>query len=150
MQPVHMLADIATCERHVGPRGRWAFPLRSLLDAGATLGFGSDAPVEIMDPLAGFRAALERRGHGGVPEGGWYPQERISPEEALRCYTAQVAWLAGEEALKGTLEVGKLADFVVLSGDILRLPPDELEGVRVLATVVGGRVAHDAEGVLEE
>ncbi len=148
VQPVHMLADIATCERHLGPRGRWAFATRSLLDAGALLGFGSDAPVEVTDPLVGFRAALERRGRDGAPAEGWHPEERVSAREALQAYTLAAARLAGEEGLKGSLEVGKLADLVVLSGDILTLPVEELAGVQVLGTVLGGRPVYDPGGLL--
>lgn len=147
MQPAHLLADIPTCERYLGPRGRWAFPLRALHDGGAHLAFGSDAPVETVNPLAGLRAAVLRQSHAGTPRGGWYPEQRLTVEEALAAYTLGAARASGEEHLKGTLTPGRLADFVVWSHDLGRVPAEEWGGVRALATVVGGRVAHDPEGL---
>ena len=148
MQPAHLLADIDTCERHLGGRGRWAFPLRSLLDAGVTLGFGSDAPVETIDPLAGIRSAMARQRHDATPQDGWYPQERISAYEALRAYTTDAAYAGGTEQSQGSLECGKLADLVVLSHDLLTSPLEALGEMSVLATVVGGRTVYDPEGLL--
>jgi predicted amidohydrolase YtcJ len=149
MQPVHLLADIGTCDRYLGERGRWAFPLRSLLQGGARLALGSDAPVEIVDPLVGFRAALQRRRRDGTPAAGWYPEQKLTAAEALAGYTLGAAYASGEEDLKGSLAPGKLADFVVLSHDLLTTPADALDEARVLATVVGGEVRHDPEGMLE-
>lgn len=149
MQPAHMLADIDTCARHVGGRSRWAFPLASLAASGAVLAFGSDAPVETIDPLVGLRSAVTRRSWAGTPAEGWYPEERLSVQQALAGYTTGPAYAAGRGNVAGTLEPGKLADFVVLSDDPRTVPPDELERVRVVATVVGGRVAYDAAGLFE-
>jgi predicted amidohydrolase YtcJ len=146
VQPVHMLADIATCERHLPDRTAWAFPLRSLLDSGARLAMGSDAPVETIDPLAGVRSAVLRVSHGGQPEGGWHPEQMLTALEALRGYTLDAAYAGGEEALGGSLTPGKVADLAVLTHD----PTADLESLqaaRVVATVVGGRVVHDAEGL---
>jgi predicted amidohydrolase YtcJ len=147
VQPAHMLADIATCNRHLASRTAEAFPLRSLLGAGATLCLGSDAPVEIMDPLAGLRAAVERRGWDGEPAGGWHPEQRLSVAQALAGYTRGAALASGEEHLRGSLEAGKVADLVVLSEDILTRP-EALADTRVLATVVGGETVHDPAGLL--
>lgn len=148
VQPAHLLADIDTSERYVGSRGRWAFPLQSLAQAGVVLAGGSDAPVETMDPLVGFRSALLRRRHDGTPAEGWYPAERLTARQALRAYTIDGAYAGGEERDRGSLEAGKLADFIVLSRDLAATPPEALEEVRVLATEVDGRVVHDPEGVL--
>ncbi|NPV46380.1 MAG: amidohydrolase [Armatimonadetes bacterium] len=147
VQPAHMLADIVTCERHLGARSRWAFPLRSLLQGGARLAFGSDAPVETVDPLVGLRSAVQRRRHDGTPAEGWYPEQKLTVAEALRGYTLDAAYASGEEAARGSLEPGKLADFVVLSRNPLTTPPDELQDVRVEATVVGGRPTYDPQGL---
>ena len=148
VQPAHMLADIDICELRLGARSRWAFPLRSLLSGGVRLAFGSDAPVETMDPLAGFRSALARQRRNGTPPEGWHPQEKLTPTQALRAYTTDAALAAGEETIKGSLEAGKLADFIMLSEDILCLPIEGLAEVEVVATVVGGRPTHDPDGVL--
>ena len=148
VQPAHLLADITTCERHLGPRGRWAFPFRSLLDGGARLALGSDAPVETVDPLAGLRSAVQRRSWDGAPADGWYPAQKLTLQEALRGYTLAAAYASGEEDLKGSLEPGKLADFVVWSRNLLALPPDELEAAQVLTTVVGGEPTYDPEGLV--
>ncbi|MBP8951368.1 MAG: amidohydrolase [Armatimonadetes bacterium] len=147
MQPAHMLADIPTCERQLGTRSRWAFAMRSLLDAGVTLAFGSDAPVEIIDPLRGFQSALLRQDWNGNPPGGWYPEQRLSAVEALRAYTIDAAWAGCAERTNGSLEPGKLADFVVVSRDLLRCRPEELPDARILATCVGGRPTHDPDGL---
>lgn len=147
MQPAHMLADIPTCERQLGTRSRWAFAMRSLLDAGVTLAFGSDAPVEIIDPLRGFQSALLRQDWNGNPPGGWYPEQRLSAIEALRAYTIGAAWAGCAERTNGSLEPGKLADFVVVSRDLLRYRPEELPDARILATCVGGRPTHDPDGL---
>ena len=146
VQPVHMVADIATCERHVPGRTGWAFPLRGLLDSGARLAMGSDAPVEIIDPLAGVRSAVQRQGRDGWPEGGWHPEQKLTPIEALHGYTLGAAYAGGEEALGGSLTPGKVADVVVFSHDPTA-GPEGLQAARVVATVVGGRPVYDAEGL---
>lgn len=147
VQPAHLLADIVTCDRHLGARSRWAFPFRSLLQGGARLAFGSDAPVETADPLVGLRAAVQRRRHDGTPAEGWHPEQKLTVAEALRGYTLDAAYASGEEAIKGSLEPDKLADFVVLSRNPLTTPLDELDSVRVEATVVDGRATYDPQGL---
>jgi len=148
MQPAHMLADIETCARYAGEqRSRWAFPLASLAAAGVNLAFGSDAPVETICPMMGIRSAMERRSWGGAPAGGWFPEERLTAEQAISGYTIGAAYAAGLEQTTGSLRAGNLADFVLLSHDIRSLPLDELQQVEVVATVVGGRAVHDPRGV---
>lgn len=147
VQPAHLLADMATCERHLRARTAEAFPLRGLLEGGARLCLGSDAPVETMDPLVGMRAAVKRQGRDGGPAGGWHPEQRLRVEEALAGYTTQAARASGEEGLRGSLTAGRLADLVVLSHDLLD-DPEGLEAARVLATMVGGEATHDPEGLL--
>jgi len=111
-------------------------------DAGAKQAFGSDYPVFPMDPLRGMHAAVTRQMPAGTPEGGWHPQHRLSVEQALRHYTSGSAYASFQEAEKGTIAAGKLADFVLLSRDILNEPPSALLEARVLLTVAGGRDSY--------
>lgn len=102
---------------------------------------GTDTPVEDVDPLASYGATVTRRLADGST---FHPEQRLTREEALATYTRNNAYAAFEEDLKGTLEPGKIADFVVLSHDILRVPEQELAATRVLYTVLGGRIVHTA------
>jgi predicted amidohydrolase YtcJ len=103
---------------------------------------GSDFPVEEPAPLPGFYAAVTRQDASGQPAAGWYPDQRMTREEALRSWTLTGAWAAFEEGAKGSLEPGKFADFVLLSADILRIPAPEILKTRVLMTVVGGEIVY--------
>jgi predicted amidohydrolase YtcJ len=129
-----------------GRRARYAYAFKSLGDAGATLVFGSDAPVEPMNPLLGFHAAVTRKNLAGEPAAGWYPEERLGREEVLAAYTKQPAMTVGELHMKGTIEPGKLADFAVLSGDPLSVPEEALLEIRVRATVVNGECVYGTLG----
>ena len=120
MQPIHCTADMQVADRWLGRAGR-ARQLRLAQPAGAhgaRLAFGSDCPVETFDPLLGIHAAVTRQDVTGHPPGGWYPAERLTVDEAVYAYTQGAAFAAGEEAIKGSLTPGKLADLVVLSQDI--------------------------------
>jgi hypothetical protein len=110
--------------------------------AGATQAFGSDYPVFPMDVLAGIYTAVTRQLPDGTPRGGWYPAGRITLDAALRHFTRDAAYAAFMERETGTLEMGKLADFVVLSQDIFSVPPATLLRTRVQLTVVGGREVY--------
>jgi predicted amidohydrolase YtcJ len=148
VQPFHAIDDMRWMEERIGERARWAYAFRTLDEAGVVLSFGSDWPGTNAswypaDPLQGIYAAVTRQTLDGVPEGGWFPEERVAVETALRAYTVNNAWAAGEEAIKGSLARGKLADIVVLDRDPFRVEPDELKDVKVLMTVVGGRIVHD-------
>ncbi|MFQ5945687.1 MAG: amidohydrolase, partial [Anaerolineae bacterium] len=103
MQPVHATSDMELADRYWGQRSRRAYAWRSLLDAGAVLAFGSDAPVETWNPWAGIHAAVTRQRANGQPPGGWYPGERLSVEDAVRGYTVGAAWAAGQEDRTGSL-----------------------------------------------
>jgi predicted amidohydrolase YtcJ len=118
-----------------------AYAFRSLLESGAVVANGSDAPIEELDPLAGIRAGVTRT----IDERpGWRMQEAITVEQALHATTVAPAWVAGDERTRGKLVPGYLADLVVLSRDLVECPPDELESVEVVATMVGGRWVHNA------
>jgi predicted amidohydrolase YtcJ len=113
-------------------------------DAGAVQAFGSDFPVFSMEVLRGIYCAVTRSTPEGTPAGGWYPQNRISVEAALRHFTRDAAYASFEESRKGTLAAGKLADFVVLSEDIFSTPPGRILKTKVLLTVMGGRETYRA------
>ena len=148
MQPYHAIDDGRWAERLIGPqRAAEAFPIRSLLDAGAHVAFGSDWFVAPPAPLEGIYAAVTRRTLDGAHPGGWHPEERINVDEALRAYTSQAAFASFEEDEKGIIARGKLADFVVLDRDITQVPVETIGDTRVMMTVVGGRVVHDAGGL---
>jgi len=143
MQPVHCTSDGPWVPVRLGDdRSRdGAYMWRDLLDSGAVIASGTDAPVERVDPLASFYAAVTRR----LPDGtDFYPAQNMTREEALRAYTLDAAYAAFEEDIKGSLEPGKLADITVLSKDILVVPAEEILETRVLYTIVGGEVRYRA------
>lgn len=144
MQPIHCTSDRDIAERYWGRRSRYAYAWRSLLDPGTVLAFGSDAPVETPDVFQGLYAAVTRMRPEEPEVPPWYPEELLSVAEAVRAYTVGAAYASGEEAVKGTLGEGRLADFVVLDRDILRVPPAEILHTRVMATVIGGDVVYAA------
>ncbi len=145
VQPYHAIDDGRWAERVIGPeRAKMTYAFRSLLDAGARLALGSDWPVAPPTPLEGIYAAATRRTLDGKHRGGWIPEQRISVEEALRGYTSDAAFASFEENEKGTIAIGKLADFAMIDRDITRILPDEIAEARVVMTVVGGQVVYDA------
>jgi predicted amidohydrolase YtcJ len=116
-----------------------------MLDAGAVLASGSDWPVAPLDPLSGVYAAVTRATLDGKNPGGWFPEQRLTVEEALRAYTLGAAYAAFQEKGKGTISPGKLADVVVLSDDLFRIPPERIKDVRVDITILGGRVVYKSQ-----
>jgi hypothetical protein len=128
-------------------RTTYAYAWRSLLDSGVRIAGGSDAPVEPVQPLKGFYAAVTRQDEEGWPEGGWHPEQKVSREEALRMFTLDAAYSVFEEDLKGSLEPGKLADLVVLSKDILSIPAEEILTTEVESTYLGGRLVFARDAV---
>lgn len=143
MQGVHCVSDGPWVPLRLGAERARAesYLWRSLLDSGAVIANGTDTPIEDVDPLAGFRALVTRRMASGE---AFSPEQAMTREEALRALTAGPAYAAFEEADKGTLALGKLADVTVVDRDLLTVPEDRLAGARVLATVVGGRVVWEA------
>ncbi len=143
MQPTHATSDMRWAEERVGKeRVKGCYAWRSLLDAGARLAGGSDFPVESENPLLGFIAAVTRQDLNGKPGGGWMPGQRLTREEALRLFTLDAAWAAFEEKVRGTLAPGKYADFVILSGDLMKVPDLELSTLQVVRTVIGGETVY--------
>ncbi len=139
MQPTHATSDMYWAEDRVGPQrilGGYAW--RTLLDSGAMLAFGSDFPVEAVDPRLGLFAAVARQDLDGWPEGGWYPEERVTREAALRGFTLDAAYAGFMEDLVGSLEPGKRADFVVLDRDYMTIPVEEIPRMAILETWLDG------------
>ncbi len=143
MQATHATSDMRWAEKRLGSqRVKGAYAWRRFLSLGLQVPNGSDFPVEEPNPLLGFYAAVTRQDRAGNPPDGWFPDQRMTREEALKSWTLSGAWAAFEENEKGSLAPGKLADFVMLSADIMRVPPREIPRARVTMTVLGGEVVH--------
>ena len=143
MQPYHCIDDTRWMHKRIGPKvmeGTYVF--RSFIDKNLNLTFGSDWTVAPLDPIKGIYAAVTRKTIDGSYPDGWYPDQRITVEEALRCYTNNSAFAGFQEERLGTLEKGKLADFVVLSNDLTNIDPDEILNTIVLRTIVGGNDSY--------
>ena len=146
MQTTHCTSDMYWAEARLGPRRiSGAYAWRSLLNAGSIIPGGSDAPVESPNPLWGFYAAITRQDRTGWPQGGWYPEQRMTREEALKSFTLWGAYAGFEESKKGSLEKGKLADLVVLTNDIMKVPPEKILETSVMMTMVAGKFVYTAE-----
>lgn len=143
MQGSHQTSDMYWIGDRLGrPRLEGAYAWRSLRETGVIIPNGSDFPVEEVNPLISFHAFVTRQDADGWPEGGWFPEQRLDREEALKSITIWPAYAAFMENDVGSISVGKLADFVILDRDIMTVPPDEILGARVLRTVVGGRSVY--------
>jgi predicted amidohydrolase YtcJ len=145
MQPIHCTSDRDLADRYWGPkRTPRAYPWRTLLERGAVVAFGSDAPVEPIDPLLGLHAAITRRRPSD--KDSWFPAQRLSLDEALHAYSAGAAYAPGREREWGTLEVGMRCDATVVDRDLARLKEDELLEAKVRATITDGVVRY-ADGL---
>jgi len=146
VQPYHAIDDGRWAERVIGhERGKGTYAFRSLLDAGARLAFGSDWFVAPPAPLEGIYAAVTRRTLDDAHPDGWYPEQKIGIEDALRGYTSGSAYASFEENDKGTLTRGKLADFVVIDRDLTAIAPATIREARIMMTVVGGQIVYSSE-----
>ncbi|HZT59017.1 MAG TPA: amidohydrolase [Pyrinomonadaceae bacterium] len=145
MQPYHCIDDGRWAEKRIGhERAKTTYAFRSLLDSGAVLAFGSDWTVAPLDPILGIYAATTRRTLDGKNPGGWIPEQKITVEEAVRAYTLGSAYAEFQENVKGSITPGKLADLVILSQDIFKIDPVEIEKVKVTTTITDGRVVYEA------
>ena len=143
MQATHATSDMPWAESRLGPvRVKGAYAWRRFLSLGVHVANGSDFPVENPNPLWGFYAAITRQDREGNPAEGWFPDQRMTRAEALRSWTIEGAYAAFEEHFTGSLEPGKAADFVMLSGDIMQIPPAEILKTRVTMTVTAGEVVY--------
>lgn len=143
MQPVHQTSDRLMAETRLGPgRLKGAYAWNSILDSGGKLALGTDVPVESSDPFAGFAAAITREDATGQPFGGWFPEERLSRQEAWKGYTLDAAYAAFGEDRIGSLEPGKHADFLIVEGDLMIDTPATIRKHKVLQAWVGGRPVY--------
>jgi predicted amidohydrolase YtcJ len=146
MQPTHQTSDMGWAETRVGPqRIRGAYAWRSLLNTGVVIPSGTDFPVEEVNPLLTFHAAVTRQDPRNLPVGGWYPDQKMTREEALQSMTIWPAYAGFQESVLGSLTTGKYADFVVLDRDIMRIPDTEILGTRVISTWIGGKRVYEAK-----
>ncbi|MFN2541319.1 MAG: amidohydrolase [Chthoniobacterales bacterium] len=141
MQPSHAISDLFFAPARLGlDRLAGAYAWKSLLDSGAIVCGGSDAPVERGEPMIEFYAAISRKSIKGESGEGWHPEQAVSREQALKMFTIWPAFAVFEEAEKGSIEVGKLADFTVLSRDIMKIPESEILNTRCEMTIIGGEI----------
>ena len=146
MQPTHCTSDMAWAEKRLGPvRVKDAYAWRSVKDSGSHLSLSSDFPGETLNPFYGIYAAITRQDPQGNPPGGWYPEQKLTLEEALRGYTVEAAYAEFQESEKGSIEKGKLVDLTIISKDITKIPPSAILSIRALKTFVGGKIVYDAE-----
>jgi len=144
MQPYHCIDDGRWAEAKLGhERSRWTYAFRSLIDAGTTVTFGSDWTVAPLNPILGVYAAVTRRTIDGKNPNGWIPEQKITVEEALRCYTVNNAYAMFRENEVGKIAPGMLADIAVISDDLFTIPPEKIENVKVDITIFDGRVIFE-------
>lgn len=139
MQPTHATSDMAMADLYWGDRARYSYAARTMLESGALVVFGSDCPIEPIDPLLGIHAAVTRRRADGAPgPDGWYGAQRFSMHETIYAFTTAAALTSGQQAQTGTIAVGKQADLTVFDRDLFQMPEDELLDCQVVGTMVGG------------
>ena len=142
VQPHNMILDIGMIDESVGDKGKWTYAYRDMLDAGIPLLFSSDAPVCDASPLVGIHAAVTRQRRDGTPEGGWYPHQRISVDEAVRGYTVTPAMAYGQDHTLGSITPGKYADLIILEKNIYTIDPMEIADTKVDMTIFDGRIVY--------
>ena len=145
IQPSHCIDDMRWAERRIGKaRTPISYDFKSFVDAGARVAFGTDWYVEPLNPMLGLYAAVTRQFPDGTPEGGWFPEERISMAQAIEYYTLGAAYAEFAESRKGSITEGKLADLVILSHDLFTVAPRQILDTKPVLTITGGRVVYEA------
>ncbi len=145
MQPIHATSDMDMADRNWGERARYSYAWRTMWASGALVVFGSDAPVERIDPLPGIHAAVTRRRADGRPgPDGWFPEQRLTMAETIFGFTTAAALTAGQEKHQGTITPAKLADLTIFERDLFAVPADELLDVGIAGTIVDGVFRHRA------
>jgi predicted amidohydrolase YtcJ len=146
MQPSHAIGDLHFAPSRVGiSRLAGAYVWQTFIKSGVVVAGGSDAPVERGEPMIEFYAAVARKDQKGFSGEGWHPEEAATREQALKMFTIWPAFAAFEEKLRGSIEVGKLADFTILSADIMKIPEAEILKTRNVMTVIGGEIVYEAK-----
>lgn len=141
MQPTHCITDKNFCEKRIGSeRAKYSYAWKSLTDAGANMAFGTDYPVEPLNPMEGLYAAVTRKDRLGEAGNGWYPDQKITMEEAIRYYTLGSSYAQFMEDRKGKIKPGYLADIVITDKDLLTIPENEIMKTRVDYTITGGKI----------
>jgi len=145
MQPTHCTDDMRWAEDLIGhERCAGAYTWRSFLDAEAKLAFGTDWPVEPLNPMLGLYSAVTRQSiEEGLPVGGWFPEQKLTVEETVRAYTLGSAYAEFQDDIKGSIESGKLADIVVLSDDVFTISPKKILNTKVIMTILGGKIIYE-------
>src|SRR6476469_5636924 len=143
MQPYHAIDDGRWAEGRLGhQRTRYSYAWRSFLDHGVTLAFGTDWPVAPLDPMLGVYAAVTRATLDGKNADGWIPEEKVTLPEAIGAYTMGAAFAEFQDSEKGSITSSKLADMVIVSGNIFDAKPEAIRNVKVKTTIVGGKVVY--------
>ena len=144
MQAPHATSDMPWAEERIGPqRIKGAYAWRSFLDTGVHLALNSDFPGESLNPFFGMYAAETRQSPDGFPVGGWYPKQRLTRDEVLKAYTVEAAYSGFEETIKGKIAKGMLADFIILSDDIMTISSTDLLDLKVEKTYVSGKLKYE-------
>ena len=144
MQPTHCITDKRFCEKRIGKeRSKYAYPWKSLLNAGTKIAFGTDYSVEPLNPMEGLYAAVTRKDRMGEEGDGWFPEEKLSMEEAIRLYTLGSAYAQFMEDRKGIIKEGYLADMVILDHDLFNIPEETIMKTKVDYTIVGGKIIFE-------
>lgn len=145
MQPSHAIGDLHFVPSRIGiARTKGAYAWQSLIKTGAIIPGGSDAPVERGEPMIEFYAAVARKDIRGFSGEGWHPEEKVTREQALKMFTIWPAYAAFEEKLRGSIQVGKLADLTILSADIMKIPEMDILKTRCVMTVIGGETVYES------
>jgi predicted amidohydrolase YtcJ len=145
MQPTHCITDKRFCEKRIGlERSKGAYAWRTLLNSGARVAFGTDYSVEPLNPMEGLYAAVTRKDRLGEEGDGWFPEEKLTMEEAIKLYTLEPAYSQFMEERKGMIRDGYLADIVITDRDLLTIPEDEIMKTRILFTITGGKIVYRA------
>ena len=145
MQPTHCISDKKFYEKRIGTeRSKGAYAWRSLVNAGSTLAFGTDYQVEPLNPIEGLYAAVTRKERRGEDGEGWFPEQKLTMEEAIKFYTLGSSFAQFMEDRKGMIKNGYLADIVIVDKDLLTIPENEIMATRVDYTIVGGKVVYES------
>jgi predicted amidohydrolase YtcJ len=144
MQPTHCITDKRFCEKRIGKeRSKYAYAWRSLLDADAKIAFGTDYSVEPLNPMEGLYAAVSRKDRMGEEGDGWFPEQKLTMEEAIELYTHGSAYAQFMEDRKGMIKKGYLGDAVIVNQDLMSIPEEDIMKTKVDYTIVGGRVVFE-------
>lgn len=144
VQPMYIHSDWSIADARVGERMKTSYCFNSMLKRGIRLAAGSDLPIESVNPLEGIQVNVTRKDLSGQPEGGWYPEERLSRLDAVKMHTIYGAYVSKDEGRIGSLEIGKQANFVILSGDVFTAAEDEIKDIKVLETYIDGDCKYRA------